>query len=221
MKNRHLSSWLTLVAIFAIMLTSLSPTWAYPRGSFGGGGRSFGGGGFGGGRSFGGGSFGGGSFGGGRSFGGGSFGGGFTRSTPSSVPSSSRIGSSSFGRSGGFGNSGRINSTSIAPPSYRGVPYTSRSTVMFGGSYHPAYYYGGFGDYSYSWLHPAWYYWMPFHPAFYYNPPVYYGGGYYPGEFSFTRLIIGILLIWFIFWLLGRLFFGGGGSKNVRYTMYR
>jgi hypothetical protein len=126
-------------------------------------------------------------------------------------------GSSSFSRSGGFGSSGHINSTSInAPSAYRGVPYTTRSTYFYGGRSYPYYGYGGYGDY---WFHPSWYYWMPFHPAFYYNAP-YMGpdGAYYPGGFSFIRLLMGLVFFVFVIWLLSRLFGGGGG---VKYTTYR
>ncbi len=93
--------------------------------------------------------------------------------------------------------------------------YYSNRGYYYGGGYYPAYGYGGYGDY---WFHPAWYYWLPFHPAFYYGAPYYYGGAYYPGGFSFTRLIIGILVIVFIIWLLSKIF---GGGKGVRYTSYR
>ncbi|HWD39830.1 MAG TPA: hypothetical protein VG944_13355 [Fimbriimonas sp.] len=182
-----------------------------------------------------------GSFGGGRSFGGGmrSFSGGGSsfRSGPGSFSGSGAYnnnnsrrynsgstrsfgqpgGGSSFNRSGSFGNSGRINSTSIAgaPSAYRGVSPVYQSRYYYGGGYYPSYYYGGYGDY---WFHPAWYYWLPFHPAFYYSPPYMYNGAYYPGGFSFTRLILGILVIMFVLWLLSRIF---GGGRGVRYTNYR
>jgi hypothetical protein len=96
------------------------------------------------------------------------------------------------------------------------MAYTSYSPrYYYGGGYYPVYYYGGYGDY---WYHPSWYYWTPFHPAFYYSAPYMYNGAYYPGQFSFMRLIIGILIIVFIIWLLAKLF---GGGKSVRYTSYR
>ncbi len=68
-------------------------------------------------------------------------------------------------------------------------------------------------------MHPAWYYWVPFHPAFYYSPPVYYNGGYYPGDFSWFRFLLGIAIIIFIFWLIARLFRGGRG-RRLKYTSY-
>jgi hypothetical protein len=211
------NTFLTLIAGLLMVSLFACPALGQRRGSFGGG-RSFGGGG----RSFGGfsRSSGGGSFGGGRSSfgGGGSIFGGSSRPNPGAGFGRSSSGSSSFSRSGHFGASGRINSSSVnAPPSYRGVPYTTRSTYFYGGRSYPYYGYGGYGDY---WFHPSWYYWLPFHPAFYYGAPYEYQGAYYPGGFSFTRLIIGILVIVFIFWLLGKLF-GGGGGRGVKYTSYR
>ena len=131
-----------------------------------------------GGGSFGGGghSFGGGSFGGGgRSFGGGSLGGG--------------------GSSRGFGSASRVSSfTSRTPVSTRGVNY--------GGRYGSARYYGGMSDYSYGWVHPAWYMYTPFYPGFYYAPPLYSNGSYYPGAFDFTKLLLGIVLILIIVYLV-------------------
>ncbi len=97
---------------------------------------------------------------------------------------------------------------------YRGVPYTTRSTYFYGGRSYPYYGYGGYGDY---WFHPAWYYYTPFFPAFYYDQPYMYNGAYYPGGFSFTKLIIGVLVIVFIFWLLGKIF----GGRGTKYTSYR
>ncbi len=116
-----------------------------------------------------------------------------------------------------------MNSMSMSAPGvYRGVPYTSRNSYYIGGGYHPAYSYGGWGD---SWYHPAWYFWTPFHPAFYYSQPYYYNGGYYPGDFSFGRLILGVIIVLFAFWLIGKIFFRGGGSggggRGIKYTMYR
>jgi hypothetical protein len=194
--------------------------------------RSFGrSGGFGGGRS----TFGGGSF--GRSSGGGSFGrssggfsGGFSRpSTPSysrpggSTFSGPRTGSGSFGRSGGFGNSGRVNSSSANPSrnygGYGGGYGGNRTTIVYGGM--PYYSSGGFwSGYALGTLTNPWTHWVPFHPGFYVNRPYYSGGVYHEGGFSFTRLILGLVVIGFIMWLLLRLF-GGGGSKNIRYTNYR
>lgn len=67
------------------------------------------------------------------------------------------------------------------------------------------------------WSHPSWYYWTPFHPAFYYSPGYYMGGQYYPEQFSFTRFLFGVILIFFIIWLILRIF---GGGKRIRYTQY-
>lgn len=163
------------------------------RSSFGGGGGSSfgGGGGF---RTGGGGSF--------RSSNrGSSFGGG------SSFNSGSARSSSSFGRTGGFGSQSYTRSSST--PSY---------TYSYGGRSYPAYSYGGYGDY---WYRPHWYYWLPFHPAFYYGAP-YLGsdGYYYPGGFSFSRLLLSLVFFVFLFWLIGKIFFGGGG-RRVKYTSYR
>jgi hypothetical protein len=219
-----------LSLLFALVLMVATVGEAFGQRSFGrsggfGGGRStFGGGGFG--RSSGGGSFGrssGGFFGGGSS-------GGFSRpSSPSySRPSSPtfsgpRTGSGSFGRSGGFGNSGRINSSSANPSRNYGGGYGNyggnRTTVIYGGM--PYYSSGGFwSGYAMGTLMNPWTHYVPFHPGFYTSAPYYSGGVYHEGGFSFTRLILGILIIGGIIWLLARLF-GGGGGKNIRYTNYR
>ncbi|RYG21376.1 hypothetical protein EON82_18945 [bacterium] len=195
-------------------------------GGFGGGRSTFGGGGsFG--RSSSSGSFGrssGGFFGGGRSSG------TFSRpSTPSysrpSTPSFSgpRSSTGSFGRSGTFGNSGRVNSSSANPSRNYGGGYGNyggnRTTIMYGGM--PYYSGGGFwSGYAVGTLMNPWTHWVPFHPGFYTTRPYYTGGVYHEGGFSFGRLILGIIIIAGIVWLLARLF-GGGGSKNIRYTNYR
>jgi hypothetical protein len=196
---------------------------ALPRGgSFGGGG-----GGFGGGRS---GGFGGGGFGGGRpsggfggsrpssGFGGGSFGGGgSTRSFgggSTASPRSTPGGSSFGGRTGAMGSTNPIRSSSVAPSYARGWGAPTRG-YYYGG--YPAY--GGWWTgYSYGWMHPAWYYYTPFWPSFYFGAPTYYNGVLYPGEFQWGKLFLGIIVIVFIFWLLGKIF---GGGKGVRYTTYR
>ena len=230
MRANLFSTWtkmlVAMVLTVALVVPMFSVADAQRRGggSFGGGGRSFGGGG-----SFGGGRSSGGSFGGGRSFGGGgsfgsggsgsSFGGGRSFSTPGRTGSSSFGGgrsSSSFGRSGSFGSPGFTSSRSV---NYNGRSYGTQQYMNNGRSYH-AIYGGGFGDY---WYRPAWYYWTPFHPAFYFGGPTYMsdggGGGYYaPGGFSFFRLIVGGLMLAFIVWLVVRMFSGGFGRRNIRYT---
>lgn len=185
--------------------------------------RSFGrGGGFGGGRS----SFGGGggfSRSGGGSFGGGSFGGSRSYSRPSapSYSGPSRPGAS-FGRSGAFGNSGRVNSSSVNPSRNYGGSYSRGpgNTYVYGGNT----YMGGGGfwsGYSMGVLSSPWTHYVPFHPGFYVSPPYYSGGQYYAGGFSFTRFLFGILVIAGIVWLISRLFKGGSGGGNYRYTNYR
>ena len=83
---------------------------------------------------------------------------------------------------------------------------------MGGGNYQ-ARYYGGWRDYSY---YPGYYHWMPFHPAFYWGSPYYDNGTgmYMPGGFAWGNFFFSILLLVFIFWLIGRIFF----NKRVRYT---
>lgn len=185
--------------------------------------RSFGrSGGFGGGRS----SFGGGGF--GRSSGG-FFGGGRSSSPSYTAPRysgpSGSSGSSSFGRSGGFGNSGRVNSTSANPSRNYGGGYSAPSRFNYGGTSYN--YYGGGGGfwsgYALGTLTNPWTHWMPFHPGFYVSQPYYSNGAYYGGGFSFGRLILGILIIGFLVWLALRLFGGGSGSggKRYKYTNYR
>lgn len=196
--------WLLAVTIAALTLCA-SVCFA-PRGggSFGGGGGrgSFGGGG-------GGGSFGGG----GRSFGSGGGGGSFGGARSSSS-------GGSFGRSGAMGGGGYVRSSSVRP-SYASSRSLYTRPYYYGGGYYPAHYYGGWSHYSYYWGSPAWYFWTPFHPAFFYGPPVIYGGEMYPGDFLWSRLLIGILVWFFIIWLLVRLFRGGGGGGRVRFTSYR
>jgi len=209
--KRLLSFLVCLVLIMAIVGEAFAQRSFGRSGGFGGGGRSFGGGG---GFS--------------RSSGGGSFFGGGSRSSSSySAPRSSysgpRSSTGSFGRSGSFGNSGRVNSSSINPNrNYGGSNYGSRTTVVYGGS--PYSYYGGGGfwsGYSMGVLTSPWTHWMPWHPGFYVNPPYYSNGAYYDGGFSFSRFILGILVIVFIIWLLGRLFRGGSGGGRIKYTNYR
>ena len=81
------------------------------------------------------------------------------------------------------------------------MPVSTRS-VSYGGRYGSARYYGGFSDYSYGWVHPAWYMYTPFYPSFYYSPPIYSGGSYYPGSFDFVRLLLGIVLVLVIVYLV-------------------
>jgi len=202
-----------LSLLFVLMLTTAFVGEAFAQRSFGRGG------GFGGGRS----SFGGSS----RSSGGSFFGGGGSSSSGSfsrpSAPSYSgpRSSSSFGGRSGSFGNSGRVNSSSINPNrNYGGSSYGgNRTTVIYGGQ--PYYSSGGFwSGYALGTMGSPWTHYMPFHPGFYTYSPYYSNGVYYEGGFSFTRFIIGIALIIFVIWLLIRLF-GGGGGRNIRYTNYR
>ena len=74
--------------------------------------------------------------------------------------------------------------------------------MTYGGQYGSAHYYGGFSDYSYGWVHPAWYMYTPFYPGFYYSPPIYQNGGYYPGGFSFLKFLLGLVLILIIVYLV-------------------
>jgi hypothetical protein len=209
--------------LLAVTLIFASPVLARGgHGSFGGShsfsGGGFGGGSFGGSHSFGGGS-GGGSFGGGsRSFGGGSssFGGGSRSFSGSSASGGSFGGSHSFG-GGTFGfGGGRALTSSSAIRSYASRTPVRTSYGYYGGHPYSYHYYGGWSDYSFGWAHPSWYYYTPFYPTFYYSPPYYYGGVAYPGDFSWGHLIFGILIIMFIFWLIGRMFRGAGGGGNVR-----
>jgi len=241
----------SLIAMAVLVLALIAP--AFGQRSFGRSG-SFGGGST---RSSGGSSFGrsSGSFGGssgqpsssfGRSSssgnsGGSWFGRGSTRTAPPPVAGQSS-GPGSFGRSGSFGGSGRINSTSLGagfnpPPSYQGIPYSTRSTVFYGGSSIPAFGYGFLGGYSLGMISSPWTHWMPFHPAFYVDPPSYYNGAYYAGGFSMFRFILGIVVIWIVIRMVKKLFFrnrpggddgpgqgsGGGffGGKKIKYTVYK
>ena len=160
-----------------------------------------------------------GGFGGGRSFGGG---GGFSRPSGGSRSfggsTSTRSSGGSFNRSGSFGGqrtntfsqsrNGSPFSQPKAPPVVRTNPsYIQHNTYINDGGYGgPVRMYGGWSDYSYRWVHPAWYFWTPFHPAFYYSPPYYSNGYYEPGGFSFFRLILGFMVFAFIIWLLVRIF---------------
>ena len=137
-------------------------------------------------------------------------------------------GSGSFGRSGQFGGSGRINSTSIngrtytAPPGYSGYDMGRPTVIYQNGSSIPAFAGGFLGGYSVGMLSNPWTHWIPFHPGFYVNPPVYYNGAYYGGGFSFTRFLLGIIIIFVVIWFLGRLLRGGGGGRgrNIKYTQF-
>ena len=170
----------------------------------------------------------GGSFGGGgRSFGGGtrSFGGGSSRPSGSfSAPrSSSSSGSSSFGRSGAFGGPKSMTSSQSrggSPFSSKAPPVVSNPTniqhntyINYGGYGGPVHMYGGWSNYSYGWVHPAWYFYTPFHPAFYYSPPYYSNGYYEPGGFSFFKFILGLAVIGFIVWVVVKLFTLGRGNR--------
>lgn len=208
----------TLSLLFVLVLAFAFVTEGFAQRSFGRGG-SFGGG-FG--RSSGGFSRSSGGF--GRSSGG-FFGGGSTRSySRPSAPSSSGPGraGASFGRSGAFGNSGRVNSSSVNPNrNYGSSSAGGRSTIIYGGQ--PYYSGGGFwSGYALGTLTNPWTHWVPFHPGFYVNRPYYDSyGGYHEGGFSFTRLILGVLVVAFVVWLVVRLFKGTSGGGNYRYTNYR
>jgi hypothetical protein len=216
MKSRNFLRRLTAIFVTVILVLALvTPALAQRRG--GGFGRS---GGFGGGFS--------------RPRSGGSFGsGGFgSRTAPrySPPPSSGGFqrapGSSSFGRSGAFGNSGRTRATSIngrrvtPPPAYGNLGYDRQTTVYRNGSAVPAFAAGLIGGYSLGVLTNPWTHYMPFHPGFYVNPPVYYNGAYYGGGFSFTRLLLGILIIGGVIWLFSRFIRGGGGRRRIKYTNF-
>lgn len=232
MQNVLRSKFLVILMAIVLAITLVTPALAQRRGGFGGGGRSFGS--FGGGRSSN-------SFGGGRSFGGfssprsssGSF--GSSRSTEpssgfgssrSSSPSSTgpRSTSSSFGRSGSFGSSGRINSTSFnsanAPSSFRGRSPNYSSTVFVGGTGYSGFGYGFLGGYSLGLLSNPWYGYMPFHPGFYVQSPVLYNGAYYGGGINWFKVFLGLLIIGGVIWVISRALRGGGGG-NIRYTNYR
>lgn len=154
--------------------------------------------------------------GGGRSFGGGSFG---RSSSSSGTFSRSSTSGGSFGRSGSFGSrtytgtttrSGAFSgSRAVTPPPI--LPSSaSRSSYSWGGTTYRSVNYGGWSDYSYYWSpwhRTPWYYYTPFHPAFFYSPPYYASDGYYyPGGISFFRVIVGLAVFGFVIWLLFKLF---------------
>jgi len=117
----------------------------------------------------------------------------------------------------------------------QGIPYSTRSSVYYGGSQVPAFGYGFLGGYSLGMLSSPWTHWMPFHPAFYVDPPSYYGGAYYAGGFSMFRFILGIVIIWLVVRAVRRFLFrnrtgggpddgnagGFGGGRKIRYTVYK
>jgi len=195
---------LALVLAFSFTLEGAS---AQRRGSFGGGGSSFG-------RSSGG-SYGGGSFGrsGGSSFG--SSSGGFSSGSSRGGSFGSSSSGGSFGRSGSYGSSS--SGGSFGRSGSFGSPGYTRSSGGGYGTYQGVRAYG-YGGPSYYWGSPAWYYYTPFHPAFYYNPP-YLGsdGIYYPGGFNIIHFLITLVLFVGVLALIGKIFFG---RKRVQYRTY-
>lgn len=94
-------------------------------------------------------------------------------------------------------------------------PVVHNNTFINYGGYGGGYtrMYGGWSDYSYSWVHPAWYFYTPFHPAFYYNPPVYVNGYYEPGGFSFFKFLLSIAVIGGIVWVIVKIATIGRGNR--------
>lgn len=112
----------------------------------------------------------------------------------------------SFGRSGvagkrGFTSVGEHPQPAPPPaaPANIGTPYSPglSHTYYYRGQPAPAYFSGGFTDYSYGYLRHPYYGWLPWSPVFYYNRPYYANGGYVSGGFSFVRFLIGI-----VFWIV-------------------
>ena len=60
--------------------------------------------------------------------------------------------------------------------------------------------------------HTSWLWMMPFHPAFYYSKPYYVENpdgsvDVYPPTLSYTKILLGIIILAFIFWLIYRIVF--------------
>jgi hypothetical protein len=222
------------VAVLAAITLACAPAFA----RFGGGGRSFGGGGFGGGFSrpsssgFGGGlrprsiapppaqapsgGFGssqGRSFGGG--FGGGNFGAPRTASG-GSFGSRSR-GTQSFGRPFQSGSTYTSNRRPQVLPTYNGY---RASYQNYGGNHYYVYHTSPWAAFSLGYLapHPWWMGWgyNPFFPSYYFYPPSPYGYGYVPGGFNFWHLILGIIEICLVIWII-RAIIGAIRESRSRY----
>ncbi len=111
----------------------------------------------------------------------------------------------------------RVNTNTVPPRTSGGTTFNSYNSYSYGSyGYGRPMYSGGFSDYSFYWSRPSWYYYTPFHPAFYYSPPIYTGGAYYGGGFSFFRFLMGLVLIGVVIggviWVFS-LFRGGRNSR--------
>lgn len=133
--------------------------------------------------------------------------GSFGRAGTSGSPTSSHFAPSaatggSFNRTGA---AGRRAFSSVgehpqpAAPTNIGTPFSPglAHPYYYRGRPAPAYFSGGFTDYSYGYLGHPYYGWLPWSPVFYYNRPYYANGGYVSGGFSFIRFLIGI-----VFWIV-------------------
>ncbi len=135
----------------------------------------------------------------------GSFGkGGGVGSRASNPFSASAGGAGSFGKAGTAG--GRTFSSigshpNAAPPPVGGQsfgrPYAPayNHPYYYGGRPANVYFTGGYADYSFGYYRHPYLGWYPWSPVFYYNPPIYGGGGYVSGGFSFVRFLVGL-----VFW---------------------
>jgi hypothetical protein len=90
--------------------------------------------------------------------------------------------------------SGRYASASRPPDLSARTPLSTR-TVVIDNRPIVVRHYGGWGDYSYDWGAPRWYYYAPWHPAFYFHPPVLYGGAMYPGGVNYLNVLLGAICI--------------------------
>lgn len=137
----------------------------------------------------------------------GSFGkGGSIGNRTSNQFSASTGGGGSFGRTGAAGSrtftSIGSHPNAVPPPApassqYFGHPYAPAFVhpYSYGGRPANVYFTGGYSDYSFGYYRHPYLGWYPWSPVFYYNPPLYTGGGYVSGGFSFVRFLVGI-----VFW---------------------
>lgn len=106
----------------------------------------------------------------------------------------------------------------------RKVEQTVGKNSNGGSQVYNMHHYGGFSSglmTGYMMGHTSMLWMMPFHPAFYYSRPQYVENAdgtidVYPPTLSFTKIIMGLILLGIVVWIIRRLVIRarGGGTKN-------